>query len=120
MPAIRYLVNDVDKAVAFYTEHLGFALKEEWGPVAVLALDSLHLWISGPSSSAGRTLVDGRKPGPGGSNRLVLQVEDLQAKQSALVASGVRVCSELVKGPAGSWILVADPDGNPIELFEPK
>jgi len=120
MVAIRHFVHQVDKAVEFYTKQLGFALKEDWGPVAVLSKDGIELWISGPSSSAGKTLVNGRKPEPGKSNRLVLRVENLQAKLSELKEVGVQPCSDWVKGPAGSWILVADPAGNAIELFQPK
>lgn len=120
MAVIRYLVDKVPPAVEFYTARLGFTLKEDWGPVAVLMRGDLELWLSGPESSAGQTRFGKLIPKPGGANRLVLVVKDLPAMVAQLETAGVRTASETVRGPAGSWVLIADPAGNPIELFEPR
>ncbi len=120
MAAIRYLVNDVDAAIAFYTDRLGFTLEQQMGPAfAIVTRADLSLWLAGPKSSAARAMPDGRKPGPGGWNRLVLQVEDLEAVAAELKAAGVRFRNEVVTGPGGKQILLEDPDGNPLELFQP-
>ncbi len=119
MTVLRYLVRDVDAALTFYVDTLGFALIERWGPpFAMVGRGDLTLWLSGPGSSASRTLADGSVPGPGGWNRLVLETDDLEALVAALRASGARFRSEIVAGPGGKQILVEDPSGNPIELFE--
>ena len=120
MATVRYLVRDVDAALPFY-EALGFAVTERWGPPFVmLARRDLSLWLSGPGTSASRPLPDGSVPRPGGWNRLVIEVDDLTAAMSALRESGARFRSEPVSGPGGQQVLVEDPSGNPIELFEAK
>jgi len=119
MAAIRYLVRDVDAALAFYVDALGFKLVERWGPpFAMVGNGDLTLWLSGPGSSASRALADGSVPTPGGWNRLVIETDDLAALADRLRAAGVRFRSELVAGPGGKQMLVEDPSGNPIELFE--
>lgn len=118
MATVRYLVNDVDASLPFYFA-LGFTEKERWGPPFVmLTLGDLTLWLSGPGSSASRSLSDGSKPVPGGWNRLVIQVEDLSAAMTAIKPTGARFRSEPVQGLGGKQVLVEDPSGNPIELFE--
>jgi len=120
MTSIRYLVREVDRAVAFYTQRLGFELKQQMGPAfASVSRDDLTLWLSGPQSSAARPMPDGRRPEPGGWNRLVLEVKDLSSRVAALKQAGVRFRNEIVVGPGGKQILAEDPDGNPVELFEP-
>ncbi len=119
MAVIRYLVSDVDVAVAFYLDTLGFELVERWGPpFAMVKRGDLTLWLSGPGSSASRPLTDGSKPLPGGWNRLVLETDDLVSLVEKLTQSGARFRSEIVSGPGGKQVLVNDPSGNPIELFE--
>jgi len=113
-------VQDVDAALAFYVDKLGFALIERWGPpFAMVGHGDLALWLSGPGSSASRALADGSLPVPGGWNRLVIETDALAPLVDRLRAAGVRFRSEIVTGPGGSQILVEDPSGNPIELFEP-
>ena len=120
MAAIRYIVDDVDKGVAFYTAHLGFALRRQFGPaMAILARDDLTLWLAGPAASASMPMPDGSKPAPGGWNRFVLEVPDLAALVAQLRAAGVRFRNDVVSGPGGQQILVEDPAGNCIELFQP-
>src|SRR2546422_2514844 len=120
MASIRDLVRDVDSAVAFYTQRLGFELKQQMGPAfASVSRDDLTLWLSGPQSSAARPMPDGRRPEPGGWNRLVLEVKDLSSRVAALKQAGVRFRNEIVVGPGGKQILAEDPDGYPVELFEP-
>ena len=119
MAVIRYLVADVDAAVAFYTSVLDFELSERWGPpFAMVKRGDLTLWLSGPSSSASRALTDGSKPVPGGWNRLVLETDKLDSLIEKLTRCGARFRSEVVSGPGGRQVLVDDPSGNPIELFE--
>ena len=121
MAIIRYLVTDVDAAVAFYTQILGFELVERWGPpFAMVGRGDLRLWLSGPGSSASRPLGDGSKPVPGGWNRLVLEIEGLEALAEKLKFAGAHLRSEIVSGPGGKQVLVDDPSGNAIELFEPS
>ena len=118
MATVRYLVHDVDAALPFY-EALGFSVLERWGPPFVmLARDDLTLWLSGPGTSAARPLADGSVPQPGGWNRLVIEVDDLAAAMAALQPTGARFRSEPVQGPGGQQVLVEDPSGNAIELFE--
>jgi catechol 2,3-dioxygenase-like lactoylglutathione lyase family enzyme len=120
MAAIRYLVDDVDRAVTFYTTKLGFSLAERWGKAfAMVARDDVTLWLSGPESSAGRPMPDGRKPGPGGWNRVVVEVSDLDSRVGAMKRDGVTFRNEIVSGPGGKQILVEDGCGNVVELFEP-
>ena len=119
MAVIRYLVSDVDVAVKFYTNILGFELVEKWGPpFAMVKRGDLTLWLSGPGSSASRPLPDGSKPVPGGWNRLVLETDDLASLVAKLTQFGAQFRSEIVSGPGGKQVLVNDPSGNPIELFE--
>jgi catechol 2,3-dioxygenase-like lactoylglutathione lyase family enzyme len=118
---VRYLVGDVDRAVAFYTRHLGFTLEQQMGPAfARVGRDDLTLWLAGPQGSAARPMPDGRQPEPGGWNRFVIEVDDLAAIVAALRAAGVTFRNEIVTGPGGMQILAEDPDGNPIELFEAR
>lgn len=120
MASIRYLVSDVDRAIAFYTQRLGFELKQHMGPAfARVSRDDLTLWLSGPQSSAARPMPDGRRPEPGGWNRFVIEVKDLPSRVTEMKRAGVRFRNEVVVGPGGKQILAEDPDGNPIELFEP-
>lgn len=120
MAAIRYLVNDVDRAIAFYTQKLGFKLKQQMSSAfAYVSRDDLTLWLSGPQSSAARPMPDGRRPEPGGWNRLVLEVEDLLSRVTEMKQAGIHFRNEIVVGPGGKQILVEDPDGNLVELFEP-
>jgi catechol 2,3-dioxygenase-like lactoylglutathione lyase family enzyme len=121
MAVVRYLVNDVDVAIAFYTNMLGFELVEQWGPpFAMVRQGELTLWLSGPGSSASRPLGDGSKPVSGGWNRLVLETEDLKALVERLTRAGASFRGAIVSGPGGKQVLVDDPSGNPIELFEPS
>ena len=120
MAIVRYLVDDVDAAVAFYTDKLGFALQQKMGPAfAIVSRDDLSLWLSGPQSSAARPMPDGRRPEPGGWNRLVVEVEDLEAKVGELKQEGLSFRNEVVTGPGGKQILLEDPAGNVVELFQP-
>ena len=119
MAVMRYLVDDVDAAVAFYTGHLGFALEQQMGPAfALVSRDNLTLWLSGPQSSAARAMPDGSRPEPGGWNRLVLEVDDLEAEVERLHQAGLGFRNEIVTGPGGKQILLEDSAGNPVELFE--
>lgn len=120
MATVRYLVDDVDAAVAFYTGKLGFELIEQYGPaMAIVAREDLRLWLAGPTASAARPMPDGRRPGPGGWNRLVLDVDDLAALHGSLSAEGVTFRNDIVRGPGGQQVLCEDPAGNVIELFQP-
>jgi catechol 2,3-dioxygenase-like lactoylglutathione lyase family enzyme len=117
---VRYMVDDVDSAVAWYTKHLGFSLISNASPAfADVALGSLRLLLSGPKSSAGRPMPDGDRPGPGGWNRIHLIVNDLAAAVERLRAAGVEFRNDVVSGPGGSQILLKDPSGNLVELFQP-
>ena len=119
MAVIRYLVNDVDVALEFYIDMLGFELVEKWGPpFAMVKRGDLALWLSGPGSSASRPLSNGSKPAPGGWNRLVLETDDLASLVEKLKRSGAQLRSDIVSGPGGKQVLVDDPSGNPVELFE--
>ncbi len=121
MATIRYLVDDVDVAVAFYTEWLGFTLVERWGPpFAIVGKDDLQLWLSGPQTSAAKPMPDGRQPVPGGWNRLVIEVADLETLVADLKAAGLNFRNEIIEGPGGKQILAEDPAGNPLELFEAR
>jgi catechol 2,3-dioxygenase-like lactoylglutathione lyase family enzyme len=117
----RYLVHDVDAAVAFYVDGLGFEEIERYGPaMAIVRRDDLVLWLAGPTASAARPMPDGRVPEPGGWNRIVLEVDDLDGRIVTLAALGVRFRNEVVEGPGGRQILAEDPSGNVVELFEPR
>lgn len=117
---VRYMVDDVDAAVAFYTTHLGFTLLSKAGAAfADVTRGELRLLLSGATSSAGRVMPDGRRPVPGGWTRIQLVVGDLAAEVDRLRAAGVRFRNDIVKGPGGQQILLDDPSGNPVELFQP-
>jgi catechol 2,3-dioxygenase-like lactoylglutathione lyase family enzyme len=117
---VRYMVDNVDAAVAFYTTHLAFTLLSSAAPAfAEVARGDLRLLLSGPTSSAGRPMPDGRRPAPGGWSRIQLLVEDLAGEVDRLRAAGVPFRNTIVTGPGGSQILLDDPSGNPIELFQP-
>lgn len=116
---VRYLVQDVNRAVAFYTGHLGFRLAQRSGPVvAIVSRGDLHLLLSGPGSSGARPMPDGRRQEPGGWNRIVAYVENLDSTIAALKAAGLQFRNEVEVGPGGTQILVEDPDGNVVELHE--
>jgi catechol 2,3-dioxygenase-like lactoylglutathione lyase family enzyme len=118
---VRYMVDDVDAAVAFYTTHLGFALRSNAAPAfADVTRGDLRLLLSGATSSAGRAMPDGRRPQPGGWNRFQIIVEDIAGEAARLRAAGVKFRNEIVKGPGGSQVLIEDPSGNVIELFQPR
>ena len=120
MPVVRYLVNDVDAALPFY-KALGFKLSDRWGPpFAIVKRKGLSIWLSGPGTSARKKLKDGSTPQPGGWNRLVIEVKDIDVAVAELQAQGARFRSKPVKGPGGKQVLVEDPSGNPVELFEPR
>jgi len=119
MATVRYLVTDVDRSVAFYTEGLGFHLDQQMGSAfARVSRDGLTLWLAGPQSSAARPMPDGSRPGPGGWNRFVVEVADLPAHVAEMKQSGMRFRNDIVVGPGGKQVLLEDPDGNLIELFE--
>ncbi len=117
---VRYMVDDVAAAASFYTTHLGFTVLTNYGPAfADVKRGNLRLLLSGPTSSAGRAMPDGRQPGPGGWNRIHLLVDDVDAEVARLRQTGVRFRNDVVSGPGGRQILLDDPSGNPIELFQP-
>ena len=118
---VRYMVEDVDKSIEFYTKYLGFKLGTNASPAfADVTRDNLRLLLSGERSSAGRAMPDGTKPAPGGWNRIELVVEDLASEVERLKEQGLHFRNDIVTGPGGSQILLVDPSGNYIELFEPK
>jgi catechol 2,3-dioxygenase-like lactoylglutathione lyase family enzyme len=118
---VRYMVEDVEAAIAFYTTHMGFRLISNQAPAfADVERDDLRLLLSGPTSSAGRPMPDGRQPASGGWNRIHFVVDDLAAEVERLRTAGVQFRNDVVKGPGGSQILLDDPSGNPIELFQPR
>jgi len=117
---VRYMVDDVAAAVDFYTGHLGFEVLTSFPPAfADVKRGNLRMLLSGPSSSAGRAMADGAKPGPGGWNRIHFIVEDLEGEMARLRDEGVRFRNDVVKGPGGAQVLISDPSGNLIELFQP-
>jgi catechol 2,3-dioxygenase-like lactoylglutathione lyase family enzyme len=118
---VRYLVDDVEAAIAFYTTHFGFKLLTNQSPAfADVQRGNLRLLLSGPQSSAARPMPDGRQPEPGGWNRIHLLVDDIAAEVDRLREAGLPFRNDIVKGPGGAQILVDDPAGNPIELFQPR
>jgi catechol 2,3-dioxygenase-like lactoylglutathione lyase family enzyme len=118
--SVRYMVDDVGAAVDFYTRHLGFELRSSAAPAfADVVRGHLRLLLAGPKSSAGRPMPDGRKPGPGGWNRIHFVVDDIGSEVQRLRAAGLSFRNDIVKGPGGQQILLDDPSGNPIELFQP-
>ncbi len=117
---VRYMIDDVRTAIDFYTKHLGFTLDQDASPAfAAVTRDGLRLLLSGPTSSGRRPMPDGARPVPGGWNRIELVVDDLAAEVDRWRTEGVTFRNEIVTGPGGSQILVDDPFGNPIELFQP-
>ena len=117
---VRYMVDDVEEAVAFYTAHLGFTVLSNAAPAfADVTRGNLRLLLSGPKSSAGRAMPDGRTPEPGGWNRIHFMVDDIAAEVERLRAAGLTFRNDVVTGPGGRQILLEDPAGNVIELFQP-
>ena len=120
MVNVRYMVDDVDAAIEFYTKHLGFEVRMSAAPAfADVLRGNLRLLLSGPASSAGRPMPDGTKPGPGGWNRIHLIVTDITAEVARLRDAGASFRNDIVIGPGGSQILLEDPAGNVVELFQP-
>jgi catechol 2,3-dioxygenase-like lactoylglutathione lyase family enzyme len=118
--SVRYLVDDVEASLDFYTANFGFSVLSSAVPAfADVVRGHLRLLLSGPASSGGRTLPDGRTPQPGGWNRIHLVVEDLAAEVERLRAAGLTFRSDVITGPGGSQIVLDDPSGNPVELFQP-
>jgi len=118
--SVRYIVDDVDAALAFYTSNLGFTVLTDFSPAfADVVRGQLRLLLSGPTSSAGRALPDGRRPGSGGWNRIHLIVDDIDAEVARLRPAGIVFRSEVISGPGGKQVVFDDPSGNPIELFQP-
>jgi catechol 2,3-dioxygenase-like lactoylglutathione lyase family enzyme len=117
---VRYMVDDVEASIAFYRDHLGFSLLSNAAPAfADVRRGNLRLLLSGPQSSAGRPMPDGRQPAPGGWNRLHFHVDDLETDVERLRAGGATFRNDIVVGPGGKQILLEDPSGNVVELFEP-
>lgn len=120
MVSVRYMVDDVEASIDFYTKHLGFTLRMSAAPAfADVARGQLRLLLSGPTSSAGRPMPDGATPGPGGWNRIHLIVADIDAEVERLRAAGLSFRNNIVTGPGGRQILLEDPSGNVVELFQP-
>ncbi len=120
---VRYMVKDLDPAVAFYTQNLGFRVKQERAPnFAMLSRGNLELVLSTPFGPGGaaKPMLDGRKAEPGGWNRIIINVDDLEGEVARLRKAHVRFRNDIAKGPGGSEILVDDPSGNPVELFQPS
>jgi catechol 2,3-dioxygenase-like lactoylglutathione lyase family enzyme len=117
---VRYMVDDIDAAIAFYTAHLGFHLNTRVAPAfADVTRGDLRLLLSGRTSSGGRPMPDGRLPTPGGWNRIQLVVDDIGAEVERLRAAGVLFRNDVIRGPGGAQVLIEDPSGNPIEIFQP-
>jgi catechol 2,3-dioxygenase-like lactoylglutathione lyase family enzyme len=118
--SVRYMVDDVEESIDFYMRHFGFALLSSAAPAfADVVRGNLRLLLSGPKSSAGRPMPDGRTPGPGGWNRIHFIVDDIAAEVERLRSAGLSFRNDIVSGPGGQQILLEDPSGNPIELFQP-
>jgi len=120
MVSVRYMVDDVEQAVDFYTKVLGFEVLTNFPPAfADVARGRLRLLLSGPKSSAGRPMPDGATPGPGGWNRIHLIVDDIEAEAARLHAAGAAFRNDILEGPGGKQVLIQDPSGNVVELFQP-
>jgi catechol 2,3-dioxygenase-like lactoylglutathione lyase family enzyme len=118
--SVRYMVADVQESIDFYTKHLGFEVRMSAAPAfADVLRGNLRLLLSGPASSAGRPMPDGAKPGPGGWNRIHLIVDDIEAEVARLREAGLPFRNDIVRGPGGAQILLEDPSGNFVELFQP-
>jgi glyoxylase I family protein len=115
---VRYQTTDLDRATAFYTTQLGFELEQRRGPIAIVVRGALHLLLSGPESSGSRPMPDGQRQEPGGWNRIVLYVDDLDALVTRLRGVGTTFRNDVEVGPGGKQIQILDPDGNPIEIHE--
>ena len=117
---VRYMVDDVDESIAFYTKHLGFDVLTSASPAfADVKRGNLRLLLSGPASSAGRPMTDGTRPAPGGWNRIHFIVDDIDAEVARLRDAGATFRNDIVEGPGGKQILLQDPSGNIVELFQP-
>jgi catechol 2,3-dioxygenase-like lactoylglutathione lyase family enzyme len=120
MVSVRYMVDDVDEAINFYTKFLDFDVITHFGPAfADVKRGNLRLLLAGPNSSAGRPMPDGTKPGPGGWNRIHLIVDDIEAEVARLREAGASFRNDILEGPGGKQILLVDPSGNVVELFQP-
>lgn len=119
MVNVRYMVDDVEAAVAFYTNVLGFEVLTKFPVFADVVRGRLRLLLSGPGSSAGRPMPDGARPGPGGWNRIHLLVDDIEAEVARLRAAGAQFRNEILEGPGGKQVLLQDPAGNVVEIFQP-
>ena len=119
MVSVRYLVDDVEQAVAFYTQVLDFEVLNAFPAFADVARGRLRVLLSGPMSSAARPMPDGARPGPGGWNRIHLIVDDIAAEVARLRAAGAPFRNDIIEGPGGKQVLVQDPSGNLVELFQP-
>jgi len=120
MVSVRYMVDDVEAAVGFYTKVLDFEVLNNFAPAfADVARGNLRLLLSGPTSSAGRPMPDGVKPGPGGWNRIHLIVEDIDVEVARLRDNGAQFRNDILEGPGGKQVLLQDPSGNVVELFQP-
>jgi catechol 2,3-dioxygenase-like lactoylglutathione lyase family enzyme len=118
---IRYLVSDVQRSMDFYTQALGFKVEQSMAPAfARVSSKDLTLWLAGPQSSAARPMPDGRRPEPGGWNRFVVEVGDLESQVEKMKQAGMHFRNEVVTGPGGKQVLLEDPDGNVVELFEAR
>jgi catechol 2,3-dioxygenase-like lactoylglutathione lyase family enzyme len=118
--SVRYMVDDVEESIDFYISHFGFAVRHSALPAfADVVRGRLRLLLAGPQSSAGRPMPDGRKPVPGGWNRIHFVVDDIADEVERLRSAGVEFRNEIISGPGGRQILLEDPSGNPIELFQP-
>jgi catechol 2,3-dioxygenase-like lactoylglutathione lyase family enzyme len=118
MVSVRYMVDDVAEAVAFYTKFLDFEVLNNFPAFADVARGKLRLLLSGPASSAGRPMSDGAKPGPGGWNRIHLLVDDIDAEVARLREAGAPFRNHILEGPGGKQVLIQDPSGNVVELFQ--
>lgn len=120
MAHVRYIVDDVGEAIAFYVSKLGFELEQQFGTAfAIVVRGDLTLWLAGPKASASRPMPDGAVPSPGGWSRFALMVDDLESYVARLTGEGVEFRNEIVEGPGGKQILCKDPSGNLVELFQP-
>ena len=119
MATIRYLVNEVDASIDFYTKHLGFELIEQMGTAfAIVSRGDLNVWLSGPQTSAARPMPDGSKPQAGGWNRFVIEVENIESLVASMKSAGILFRNDIIVGPGGKQTVAEDPSGNPIEIFE--
>lgn len=119
MATVRYLVRDVEASLAFFTGMLGFEVVQQFGPaMAITKKGDLTLWLAGPAASASKPMPDGRQPEPGGWNRIVVEVDDIEGTVAQLKASGAAFRNEIISGPGGRQVLVEDPSGNVVEVFQ--